>query len=60
MDLVNRQRTTTSIKKELVETMKQLSEKTRIPQSKLYDEALEDLFKKYGIEIVARGGENSN
>lgn len=28
--------------------MQQLSEETRIPQSKLLDEAIEDLLKKYG------------
>lgn len=31
-------------------TIEKLSEKTRIPQSKLFDEALEDLFKKYNFK----------
>ena len=51
MDLKYRTRITTSIKNELLDAMKKLSETTRIPQSKLFDEALEDLFKKYGFEI---------
>lgn len=36
-----------SIDKELKIKLKELSDKTRIDQSKLLDEALEDLFKKY-------------
>ena len=35
------------INEELRDKLIQLSEETRIPQSKLLDEALEDLFKKY-------------
>jgi len=34
--------------------MKKLSDTTRIPQSKLFDEALEDLFEKYDIDVIAR------
>lgn len=51
MDLKYRTRITTSIKNELLDAMKKLSEDTRIPQSKLFDEALEDLFQKYKIEV---------
>ena len=47
-DLKNRTRITFSVKKELIDKIKLLSDKTRIPQSRLIDEALEDLFKKYG------------
>ncbi|CZR82701.1 TPA: ribbon-helix-helix domain-containing protein [Clostridioides difficile] len=45
--LKNRARFSTSTKIELFEKLKNLSEQTRIPISKLIDEALEDLFKKY-------------
>lgn len=37
----------TKIDKELKDTLIKLSELTRIPQSKLVDEALEDLFRKH-------------
>ena len=50
-DLKNRVQYATSISKELKDAMKVLSDKTRIPQSKLIDEAIEDLLKKYNIEI---------
>lgn len=49
--LVNRQQIATSIDIRLVNTMNKLSEQTRIPKSKLFDEALELLFAKHGIEI---------
>lgn len=41
-----------SIDKYLIATLNELTLETRIPKSKLYDEALELLFKKYGKEIV--------
>lgn len=47
-DLRNRQRYTTSVDNELVEKFKELSTKTKIPQSKLLDEAIELVLKKYG------------
>ncbi|SPF51174.1 conserved hypothetical protein [Candidatus Desulfosporosinus infrequens] len=47
-DLKNRQRYTTSLDNELVEKLKKLSEKTKIAQSKLLDEAIELVLKKYG------------
>lgn len=37
----------TKIDSDLKEKLVKLSEQTRIPQSKLLDEALSDLFKKY-------------
>lgn len=37
----------TKIDKELRDKLVKLSERTRIPQSKLVDEALEDLFSKH-------------
>lgn len=45
--MVNRVRFTSSIKKELMPQWDKLSEETRIPKSRLLDEAMEDLFKKY-------------
>lgn len=51
MDLKNRAQFSTSIDKDLKEAMKILSDKTRIPQSKLVDEAIEDLLKKYNIDL---------
>jgi predicted transcriptional regulator len=38
----------TKVDRELRDKLTKLSEDTRIPQSKLVDEALEDLFLKYG------------
>ena len=46
-DLKNRQRYTNSINNELIEKLKKLSEETKIPQSKLLDEAIELVLKKY-------------
>lgn len=45
--MVNRVRFTSSLKKELMPQLDQLSEQTRIPKSRLIDEAIEDLLKKY-------------
>lgn len=39
---------TISIDKKNIVAIKELSETTRIPQSRLLDEAIEDLLKKYG------------
>lgn len=45
--LVNRTRITSSLKNELVKDFDLLAKKTRIPKSRLLDEAIEDLLKKY-------------
>ena len=42
-----RKRFTSSLKNELVESFDNLSKETRIPKSKLLDEAIEDLLKKH-------------
>jgi len=47
-ELKNRQRYTTSIENEVVEKFKEVSERTRIPQSKLVEEAMKYIIKKYG------------
>ena len=48
--LVNRTRFTSSLKNELMEEFNKLAEETRIPKSRLIDEAIEDLLKKYRSE----------
>lgn len=45
--LVNRTRFTSSMKNELSVKFDILAEKTRISKSRLIDEAIEDLLKKY-------------
>ena len=45
--LVNRTRFTSSLKNELVPKWNKRAEDTRIPKSRLLDEAIEDLLKKY-------------
>ena len=45
--LVNRTRFTSSLKNELMEGFNPLADQTRIPKSRLLDEAVEDLLKKY-------------
>ena len=49
-DLKNRERFGVAVDKKLLEGLRNLSTKTRIPASKLTDEAIEDLLKKYGVE----------
>ncbi len=48
-----RTRFTSSLKNELVPLLDGLSKKTRVPKSRLLDEAIEDLLKKYGVELLA-------
>lgn len=45
--LVNRTKLISSLANELVEPLNELSRKTRVPKSRLIDEAIEDLLKKY-------------
>jgi hypothetical protein len=47
MATVNRGRYTTTLDLGLIKKIKELSDKTRVPQSKLLDEAIEDLLRKY-------------
>lgn len=49
----------TKIEPTLIKTLKSLSDKTRIPQAKFIEEALEDLFRKYDKEIKNIGGMKS-
>ena len=46
-DLKNRERYTSSLDIMLLNKLKQLSKKTRVPISRLLDEAIVDLLKKY-------------
>ena len=45
--LVNRTRFTSSLKNELIVKFDELAKETRIPKSRLLDEAVEDLLTKY-------------
>ncbi len=47
-----RTRFTSSLKNELVPLLDELSKKTRIPKSRLLDEAIEDLLKKHGVALL--------
>lgn len=46
-----RTRFTSSLKNELVPLFDELAKQTRIPKSRLLDEAIEDLLKKHGVDI---------
>lgn len=48
--LKNRTRFTSSLKNDLVEPFNELSRLTRVTKTKLLDEAIEDLIKKYEIK----------
>ena len=45
--LKNRRRFTSSLKNELVPEFDRLAKETRIPKTRLLDEAIEDLLMKY-------------
>ena len=45
-----RKRFTSSLKNELVPQFDALSAATRVPKSRLLDEAIEDLLKKYNVK----------
>lgn len=45
--LVNRSRFTSSLKNELMEGFNHLAKETRIPKTRLMDEAIADLLKKH-------------
>ena len=47
----NRKRYSTTLYKDLIPALEELHAKTRIPKSKLFDEAIGDLLEKYGIEV---------
>lgn len=47
--LKNRTRFTSSLKNELIPLFNALAQETRIPKSRLLDEAIEDLLKKHHV-----------
>lgn len=49
--LKNRQHYGVTIDIEILKKFRELADKTRIPQSKLMDEALADLLKKYSDKV---------
>ena len=49
-----RTRFTSSLKNELVELFSKLSSDTRIPKSRLLDEAIEDLLIKHGVDLAKK------
>ena len=51
-----RTRFTSSLKNELVPLFDALSRSTRVPKSRLLDEAIEDLLKKYDAPLPTRQG----
>ena len=57
--LVNRKRFVSSLANELVEPFNELSKKTRITKTRLLDEAIEDLLKKYHYEIPEKKNTNT-
>ena len=48
--LVNRKKCVSPLANELVEPFNELSKKTRLTKTKLLDEAIEDLLKKYAAK----------
>lgn len=49
--LKNRTRFTSSLDNRLVPLFNALAQKTRIPKSRLLDEAIEDLLKKHDVAV---------
>lgn len=52
--LKNRTRFTSSLKNELMPLFSELAENTRIPKSRLLDEAIEDLLVKHGFSVTKK------
>lgn len=48
---VNRKKICATIDRRLVPALDSLHSKTRVPKTRLLDEAIEDLLKKYNIEM---------
>ena len=51
--LKNRTRFTSSLKNELVPLFNKLAQESRIPKTRLLDEAIEDLLKKHNVQAPA-------
>lgn len=50
--LKNRRRFTSSIENSLVPLFDELAKKSRIPKSRLLDEAIQDLLLKHGVSLT--------
>lgn len=44
-----------TINKDLYKAMQNLSKESRVPIARYFDEAIEDLLKKYNLEVVKEG-----
>lgn len=56
---VNRTRFVSSLDNRLLQPLNQLAKRTRIPKTRLLDEAVEDLLAKYGVELEGDKGPES-
>ena len=55
-----RTRFTSSLKNELIPLFDQLSLRTRIPKSRLLDEAISDLLRKHGVDVPTESWESDS
>lgn len=46
-----KERFTTYLPTKLIENFRELSDDSRIPQARLFEEAVEDLLKKYNVKV---------
>ncbi|WP_345831079.1 ribbon-helix-helix domain-containing protein (plasmid) [Pantoea sp. BRR-3P] len=51
--LKNRRRFTSSLDNRLVPLFDELAKTSRIPKSRLLDEAIEDLLSKHGVPVIS-------
>ncbi|ECQ2987585.1 ribbon-helix-helix domain-containing protein [Salmonella enterica subsp. enterica serovar Montevideo] len=58
--LKNRRRFTSSLDNHLVPLFDELAVKTRIPKSRLLDEAISDLLLKHGVSPINKDEKNDN
>ncbi|HFG6459676.1 TPA: ribbon-helix-helix domain-containing protein [Salmonella enterica subsp. enterica serovar Typhimurium] len=58
--LKNRRRFTSSLDNHLVPLFDELAAKTRIPKSRLLDEAINDLLLKHGVSPINKDEKNDN
>ncbi|EQO51471.1 ribbon-helix-helix domain-containing protein [Escherichia coli] len=58
--LKNRRRFTSSLDNHLVPLFDKLAAKTRIPKSRLLDEAISDLLLKHGVSPMNKDEKNDN
>lgn len=51
MERIEKVRYTSYLPREMVDQLKELSDKTRVPQAKLIEEAVQDLLEKYNGKL---------